>query len=726
MEDQDFDVFPKLKFDVRVNGKSAIFELGIQRKFAGTFTLGSTKSLHIHGDQCNDYLTVHNPEKQEITCVFSLPENKLVKFSKEEIKVVIPKESKYILDCNFEVVKGGYEICYFPVKAEYADGKKLSFEGKLELRIQTFSDCDSGKNRYTHFALTGQYFSYLSIENRKNIFEIFPRTGTQSIRMQPPAIGLPYSDEFKQKLPEDIRIKKTDTGTEWELEYKSDTYQDVKLIRRLKVHLTGLTEQSWTVINESENTLSNLHIKDEFLMLMFKAIPIDNKVLKLKAEEKIRYENISSDRITSNWLFSEEGDYTIGVTWDKDKTIDFGDWYLSMNQVIERLEPGQSKNLSSFRFYFNIFCQYRHFSNFVIGKSDVLPEISHRDFDQELKHPVVKGKELRFKYSVPELSKGKGIVKVNDCTVFSEELPEKVNSFSFKPELDEPSKVSIEFKKADVTQKSSFLMLPFKNEKVTQISDGTNLVLNNGCIEFKADMNFAPVIYSCRYKGIEWLDSTYPELGPKGWDNPWSGGYTALPMGLRMAQMLEHKHSAEFTVIIDDNNVEWTGIKISTVFSEDSHYKNMKLETFYLTLPEMPVLVQMCRVIPSRFNRGYNNRISGSVHFSNNKGNFNLSTDRTQIDSFEYDSHFSTKDLLKLSYREQDAKAYFYCLHNDVYPFVMKDIISVNCGRPYHEITPDRPLTKVLSVLFFSNLELKKDDFILFQGLEFFMKNIYS
>ncbi len=721
-EDMDFDVFKKLELKVKVNGKSVVLSTGIKRKFAATFSFEGAKSVHRHSDKCHGYVTVNNPGKQEMNCIFTLPQTDVVKFSDSELNIHIPAESKYIMECDYEVIKGGYEVSYFPVKTTYSDGRKFEFKGKLELGVQTLTDCASGTNRYSHFALTGQIRSYLSIENRKNIFELGTRIGSQYIRMPHPALGLPYSDEFQNILPENVDIREIQGGSEWEIVYLSKAYENVSLIRRLKVYTSGLAEQSWTVINKGKTSIKKLYIQDEFITKDFTAVPIDDKVLILNEEDRVQFENIKSDRITSNWLFCKKEKGSTGISWSKEKSIEFGDWYITMNQIIEELKPGKAVDLTSFSYYFNMFYDYKGFSNFVTGETSKQQEIYLQDFAPSMKHPVLKGNSLKYGLSVPVLSPGKVMVKVNNRQICEINLDDKTNSCEFKSDLKEPGIVTTEFKKSDATYTNSYLMLPYINKEVKNKAEDNKLTVDNGCLEFSSDKDFAPVIHSCKHNGKEWIDSSYPELCPKGWDNPWSGGFTAMPAGFRTSHLLEQENSAEFCKLKDSYGITWEGIKIITKFNDDSEFRKMNLETFYLTLPEMPILVQLCRLVSSPYNRGHNRFILGSLDLSNNDGKFELSTAMTKVDSFNYSTRFDSKDILTLSHTDCSTNAFFYSTNDESYPFVMKDMISLNAGRIFHEIEPDSKLSKILSVLFFSDLDLKKEDFSLFKNLEFFMQ----
>ncbi len=721
-EDMGFDVFKKLEFNIKINGKSVVLSMGIKRKFAATFSFEGAKSVHHYDDKCSGYISVYNPGKQEMNCTFTLPDTKFIRFSDDEMSINIPAESYYIAKCNYEVVKGGYEVLYFPVKAVYTDGKETSFEGILELSIKTLTDCSSGTNRYTHFALTGQLRSYLSIENRKNIFEVQSSIANQYIRMNQPALGLPYSDEFQNILPESVEIKEIPGCTEWKIVYQSNAYENVSLIRRLRVYVSCWAEQSWTVINKGSSSYKNLHIKDEFITKKFSAIPVDGKVLISNDEECIQLENLENNRISSNWLFCKKEKGSTGIAWDPDKSIEFADWYVTMHQTVDELKPGESVNLSSFRYYFNIFYNYKEFSNFISGERFKLQEICLQDFLPEMKHPVISGNTIEFGLTVPVLSPGKAVIKLDNRQICEIELDEKVNTCDFIPELNKPGLLTTEFKKSDTTYTNSYLMLPYLNKEIAKKAEGNKLTVNNGCLEFKVDSDFAPVIHSCKHNGKEWIDSSYPKLGPKGWDNPWSGGFVAMPAGFRISHLLEQNNSAELCELKDSRGIKWEGIKVTTNFKDDSDYRKMSMETFYLTLPEMPVIIQLCRFVASRYNRGHNRFVLGSLDLSNNNGDFEFSTGTTKVDSFNYSTRFDTNDLIKISHTNSETKAFYYSVNDEAYPYVMKDMISLNAGRSYHEIEPDSKLSKVLSVLFFSVLDLKKEDFSLFKNLEFFMQ----
>jgi hypothetical protein len=70
-------------------------------------------------------------------------------------------------------------------------------------------------------------------------------------------------------------------------------------------------------------------------------------------------------------------------------------------------------------------------------------------------------------------------------------------------------------------------------------------------IEFAAAPDYAPIVFSLKYQGVEWLASSFPEPCACSWWNPWLGGLGyALEDEMSTLSLLEEKSSVNFAELL--------------------------------------------------------------------------------------------------------------------------------------------------------------------------------
>jgi hypothetical protein len=126
---------------------------------------------------------------------------------------------------------------------------------------------------------------------------------------------------------------------------------------------------------------------------------------------------------------------------------------------------------------------------------------------------------------------------------------------------------------------------------------GTVYALDNGVLSLEAAPGFGNVAYSLKYRGNEWLDTSFPTPGPRSWVNPWHGG-----MGLSFGNMSglsisEEKHRAEFATVTDTLGNAWNGVRLITPIEKHEANRGMTIEQYFLMLPGAPVLCKINRAI---------------------------------------------------------------------------------------------------------------------------------
>ena len=119
--------------------------------------------------------------------------------------------------------------------------------------------------------------------------------------------------------------------------------------------------------------------------------------------------------------------------------------------------------------------------------------------------------------------------------------------------------------------------------------------MDNGCLSFAAAPDFAPALISLKYRGREWLDSSFPEIRAKSWWNPWPGGSFLEIDDLSMRSLLRQPRSISFITLADNLGNEWQGLEIQADVREHEKFQGLRLSHYALTLPGLADL-HVCKV----------------------------------------------------------------------------------------------------------------------------------
>jgi len=160
--------------------------------------------------------------------------------------------------------------------------------------------------------------------------------------------------------------------------------------------------------------------------------------------------------------------------------------------------------------------------------------------------------------------------------------------------------------------------------------------------------DFAPVIHSMKYNDQEWLDSLFPNPGPKSWWNPWAGGMYARNVEINLKTILKEKNTFEFATKKDQFGNEWKGISIKTEFVKNEAMKGTILIQYFLLLSNSPVVArffEQTNISGFRFNsRVRNNCFFKADSVQNTFYEFTSETDeKIQVQGGISDEYFNTK-----------------------------------------------------------------------------------
>ena len=320
-------------------------------------------------------------------------------------------------------------------------------------------------------------------------------------------------------------------------------------------------------------------------------------------------DDLLPEKLDENWAFEAEPSSSCGICWPQahKPLMKWGN-NLSFEINVGQLEAGGKIETKPVINAYGLFPHWNDFRNFAQRRYQREPAQVSPSVELLINggNPIIKGStfkiELINKRSAAlegqiSISSPEGLFKPQSQSNPAEELIER-NSFKvdLSPSQESLALVELHQNQALYDKKHTrALFLP--SGEVSKQKEGDSYVISNGHITFKASPKYANALYSLSSGNKEWLASQYPKHEPYGWWNPFIGGIQLRPPNMNTATQQKEPTKAEFTEQQDNYGNIWTGIKSSQTIQEFEEHKGACYESYYLTLPGLPLLCHFFRYI---------------------------------------------------------------------------------------------------------------------------------
>ncbi|MBP7564278.1 MAG: GNAT family N-acetyltransferase, partial [Candidatus Cloacimonetes bacterium] len=548
---------PCVKAEVEINGKKAVFKTGINTQFPL-----SVHQFHRSKDPVNlvecpvpFVFNIKNGYKEACDFTIRFPELANIHFTEPEISVSLKSEEKKSVATQVILKKTVVYSKDIEIEVRLAQ-HRFSYHQKMDLKFPAYKGQAAQEMTDSYLMLAGK--NMIKVDKETDCNEMFFNNLLSNLwaYINPPKIGKPFSSEFKNQKPCKAEFKETDEAQTLTLYHQSKDFPGCRFACHYKLYNYGMLEYQMELLefpeNQTEVYLShslNFSAKQQQMPYQGEIIQTDDSMYN---DSEITYWN--SQNLDENWFFNEQGHSTIAVIWDQSVKAVFSQWEHIFEHHFDLNSSRLSPKLMIAMDYFHSPEQVRHFAMGLIRtekqitKSMELIVNNGNPFIQKQFKAVWKDKKEKMLEG--EFSFQSEDVKVLKKAEQSDQLHEISADFSI--ENYEPLRfveaLAVYQTKQFSQKKAVFLSSEHKTERICLKKEGHNVwQVNNGVIEFSASDEFAPSVFSLKYKGQEWLDSNFPEKGPKSWWNPWIGGICVMPTGFRMFFYLEEKTSVELT-----------------------------------------------------------------------------------------------------------------------------------------------------------------------------------
>lgn len=606
-EQSTWKTHPVVMSEWIIGGRKAEFRTGIAPKFPAKLAISAHNSPEYLGVEETFYLNVENHFKEAAIIRFTLPESDMLTLANRELVIPVAAQGKTSVPVSYTLKEYGVYAVQVEATAELASGGSVSFKQQISFLSHGATGRFHGEDHEKWYINQGP--TTLVLNKRTNDLYIRREHNGDGAWWTYPRLGKPYSAEFAKKKAEGVRLYADGDHQVMEAQYESEDFPGLAFRWVMRLPASGLLEQYYLIDNRSDEVTP----ADFMLMEAFRynpnrmILPYDGKYLDLEEQHAGDWDNWETSRISENWLFNRGTKLTQGITWAPGLRLANVDWFLGIEHPAGGLQPGETLQTESTYLALGVFAEWWEMRAYALKRREreVPLPTNHLQLAVNQGNPIVKDAytiEITD-WKNPPLG-GRVTLAANGKELASIQADSTHHQVKQQAEAGQPGEliqVSMCLTSSEVEEKRSTLAIPMAAEPVRQLTHegpcGTVYALDNGVLSLEAAPGFGNVAYSLKYRGNEWLDTSFPTPGPRSWVNPWHGG-----MGLSFGNMSglsisEEKHRAEFATVTDTLGNAWNGVRLITPIEKHEGNRGMTIEQYFLMLPGAPVLCKINRAI---------------------------------------------------------------------------------------------------------------------------------
>ena len=618
-EEQDSRrMHPCILADVTLNGKTAEFGLGIKTKVPVELTLVELRDFAKVGLKYDCHFNLTSALSQDVQVKITLPDNAHTAFCEKEMVVDVSANGKATVKGEAFIQKAGHEKLdvTYEVSTKGVDASDFSFTYPLHLVNQNLTKAFFYEDEKNFVIVNGPWS--LSHSKRQNGVTLRDRKGQEPVYFDQPKLGKPYEAEFDALKPE-VSSAANEEFISLEAAFHSEKFKDIKLTfvhelsasgmvkRYYKVENVGATPQKISLFDQHWIGAIGIHTEFEY----------DGKITQNSdgvngGDSKYGPSDLEPEKFTGNWLF-EKGDHgTFGVTWDPQcpVTLQWGEG-LGLEVDCDTIEAGESVVTKPVEYVFGVFSNSLEFRNFAKNLFNPADPMRENVIQVELNghNPFITSDAVALSVHNNRSVARAGKVKVisQDLNIHEEaENPKEeiitCNSFELTgfESKSGVQKVAIELDLIDFLKVHEIVVFVTGETKVQQEEKEGVYRVSNGRLTFKVAPAYSDAMYSLVSHASEgeneWLFSRYPNHEPYGFASVYLGGCQNKLDALPSSMLIKEKVTAAFVSIKDCFGNTWQGIKSSMKIEVNQTHQGVHLESYFVTLPNLPLVCQFYRV----------------------------------------------------------------------------------------------------------------------------------
>jgi ribosomal protein S18 acetylase RimI-like enzyme len=574
---------PCVVTELLINGRKALFKTGVLPAYPANIT------LHLPGHQCYLekeavlILELENKFRENAVFNFTLPTCDGIEFPIPKHSIALKPEERMTIEIPFLLRRYLFYSECLRVTARLANGATVPFTKKLSKAFRGRDGIMWGQDDEFCEIFNGPFMVHLNKQDNCIWANRIYADGHNPYRVFP-KVGRPFSSELSVKKADHVECLRDGEAAVMKAVYVLDDFPGLRLSVITHLETSGIIRHHYEVENTADaETSQEIWLSDTFRQDLFRGVmPYENRFVHTGADTEWTPSFWDSGKITENWFFSQGDATTRGVCWEPEQRIQFDSWCMFFEYNLGKIPPGGKAATKPVTFAMGVFDRWQDFRAFAL-KEDVLVSphaVKHTSLEINAGNPFVGGdvnvvlKECRNMGEPPVLT-------VSPCSGGNPEiLSAAVQAGSFVKEIR-----SVIFRRGGAI-----------DCRTDTVSGKKVFRLNNGLIAIEASPDFSYALYSLKYRGNEWFDSSFPTPCIKSWWNPWSGGITVHLDDLSPVSMLDEPREASFVTLPDKLGNVWQGIKMSIKVTKNEKNRGLELDLYHLTMPGLPVLCSFVRI----------------------------------------------------------------------------------------------------------------------------------
>ncbi len=602
-KENQFNTKPAVSVHITVNGKSAIFGIGIDAKYPLTMSEMQYGTFDIPDKEIKFLFNLENNLKLKTDYEIQFPEQEKITFLEPLLKFSLEASEKKSIYISCTAKESLMYIQNIKIKARTSENDIITYEDEMVLRAGMLWGKYVAKTKDTYYLRNGLFYWIVKTGNNQITDRFYHIYGTM-LNFNSFYLGETYNDEFLSIKPYAYKLEDLPDYTEMSLSYKSRKFPGVDLTRIFRLFSSGVLE-CYVVVNDFGSY-------EDTLVLEFGTILRNWTFTFAHKGDLIRNVSFVDDnqftpipkKLEENWLFAESDGNTFSVLFPDGIEPDIDDRkqvYFKYN-LFELPINTMSKPLKLILNMFKTPDQLRAYAlqdttlssltrpdrELVINSGNpILQEINAAQ--------LIDYTEVYNQKSV-ELFVNEVLVEKQTHTINSEK---KIDLTPFSCDNPGLNIISLDVDYGFKKDKQAKVLFKTTTEPVLQLTQEEEgkevMVLDNGVLKLKTCSAYAPIVYSLGYKQKEWIYSNFPEYGIKGTQNPWLGGLSPMQPNYTTLNLLNEPRNAEFCEMQDQYGNVWKGFYIEVEYHNIEEMKGIKTRNYYLLAPGLPILASFAQ-----------------------------------------------------------------------------------------------------------------------------------
>ncbi|BFH44804.1 GNAT family N-acetyltransferase [Paenibacillus melissococcoides] len=592
---------PRVTTRMRINGKEALFQIGIIPRFPAQLEWKTPSESAYPAVGGTFYVDIENNFAEAAVFRFTLPDSPVLALGRHEFEIPLEANERTSIPVPYQVRQYGFYSQQAEAESRLSDGSAIPFTRTIGAGFSGPGAAFAGETE-KHWQLFHGHFS-IRFNKEWNGFALLCPGMTTYAELGFPKLGKPFSTEFSKKKPVSIHPIREEGAVGLSLRYQSASFPSVFLTVNVLLYGEG-TVAYW---HEAENTgahpVADLYVSQLVRFgLQGAVLPYNGKYIALNDITASEFSYWESRNMTEPWIFIQHSSVPLGICWPKTHRVHIEGWCISLEASLGSLGPGEKAVSDPLHLTMGGYTDWTRFRAFAMQEPDIRSDLRLTDPIELIlngNNPVLRSK-LNVTIQDHRLVQSEGTISV--------QLRREPHAAALELDIDDSGITSctlpapkhrIEVVDAAVhlpthdVKRSSVVLMPSDEPIRCERQEGQagpTYAADNGVLRVAASPSFYPGLHSMRAGGEEWLSSGYPLHGPRSWWNPYIGGLMYDIGGLSPLSILKERGTAEFVTLRDSFENEWQGLKLTLDIRQHDNYKGLKLHQYFLMLSRVPVL----------------------------------------------------------------------------------------------------------------------------------------